>query len=156
MIRHRHLHTHTHTRAHVHVHTHTMIHTTCTHTHIYITHTHTHTHTHRADEKVAAAVGSPVSLMLCSPPPPPPHGRGVHFRVSVEGSLDEVCFQAGFKRHRESGLCQNRVPHTGTHTGHPILKRRCISTFQVNMWDRELFVRRRSKGSAGSVKTETV
>ena len=156
MIRHRHLHTHTHTRAHVHVHTHTMIHTTCTHTH---THTHIHnpphTHTHRADEKVAAAVGSPVSLMLCSPPPPPPMAMVFISESQVKAAWTRCVFRLDLRR-RESGLYRNRVPHTGAHTGHPILKRRCISTFQVNMCDRELFVRRRSKGSAGSVKTETM
>ena len=108
---------------------------------------HIHTHppppsitTHRAAEKVAAAAaGSPVRPMLCSPPPP------INFSISGEGSTEQVhlIFKVGFYRWWED-VEKNGVPHTR----HLILKRPCIGTFQVNTWDREQFVRRKLKGSS--------
>ena len=46
----------------------------------------------------------------------------------------------------------NIVPHTS----HLILERPSTGAFQVNAWDTEELLRRRSKGSAGSVRGETV
>ena len=120
-----------HADTHAHMHTSSLWHTT----HAQHTHVHSIAHTHTADEKVAAAAGSPVSPMLCSPPTH--HASGDNFRDLGEGSVKEVCFEVGLKRYNERcwelGLYQNRIPHTRC----LILETPCTSTFQVNKWDRE-------------------
>ena len=146
---HKHTRARTHTRAHTHTHTHTHTHCdtyhTNTHTH---THTHTHTKTHTTHTQQMKKRRQQQALLLvpcfASPPPPTPpptHDYGNNFRDSGEGIVEEVRFEAGFKRCercRKSGLYQDRVPHTRR----LILERPCTGTFQVNTRDTEQFVRR--------------
>ena len=141
-------HTHTHTHQQKDAWPHHSRHSHNTHTHAPLhTHTHnpshpyTHTHTEQA-----------FLLVLCFATTTTP---GVSLRVRGEGSAEEVCFEAGFKtcgRCKERGLYQNKVPYIK----HLIFERPYTSTFQVNVWDREQFVRSRLTGSAEIAWGETV
>ena len=127
MITHRHLHTYTHT-------------------HPYPPPLHTHTHTELKKRQQQAL------LVVACFPAPHPLPMVLISESEVKAARMRCILRLGLKddreRCRESSLYRNGVPHTKR----LVLKRPCTGGFQVNTWDRERFVRRWSKGSAGSVR----